>query len=226
MWVLFNNLFISAGYNKGTNRREGECTMQMFHLAGFPPYYTNSFLLITEAGNAVIIDPSCEPVEYNRILGEHGAKLTHILLTHGHFDHVPGAEELRRQWGAALYLDKADAQGTQRLPISKVDGEYTDGGELKVDELTFRTWYTPGHTLGSWCLLCGNLFFTGDTLFHGSIGRTDFAESDPEKMKASLEKLKALPLADDVQVLPGHMDASTMGEEKRYNPYMRGYAWN
>lgn len=86
--------------------------MQMFHLAGFPPYYTNSFLLITEAGNAVIIDPSCEPVEYNRILGEHGAKLTHILLTHGHFDHVPGAEELRRQWGAALYLDKADAQGT------------------------------------------------------------------------------------------------------------------
>ncbi len=200
--------------------------MQMFHLAGFPPYYTNSFLLITEAGNAVIIDPACEPVEYNRILGEHGAKLTHILLTHGHFDHVPGAEELRRQWGAALYLDKADAQGTQRLPISKVDGEYTDGGELKVDELTFRTWHTPGHTLGSWCLLCGNLFFTGDTLFHGSIGRTDFAESDPEKMKASLEKLKALPLADDVQVLPGHMDASTMGEEKRYNPYMRGYAWN
>ena len=181
--------------------------MQMFHLAGFPPYYTNSFLLITEAGNAVIIDPSCEPVEYNRILGEHGAKLTHILLTHGHFDHVPGAEELRKQWGAALYLDKADAQGTQRLPISKVDGEYTDGGELKVDELTFRTWHTPGHTLGS-------------------IGRTDFAESDPEKMKASLEKLKALPLADDVQVLPGHMDASTMGEEKRYNPYMRGYAWN
>lgn len=71
-----------------------------------------------------------------------------------------------------------------------MDGEYTDGGELKVDELTFRTWHTPGHTLGSWCLLCGNLFFTGDTLFHGSIGRTDFAESDPEKMKASLEKLK------------------------------------
>ena len=174
----------------------------------------------------MVFDPADRGGDIYRAITEKGFHIRAILLTHGHFDHVPGAEELRKQWGAALYLDKADAQGTQRLPISKVDGEYTDGGELKVDELTFRTWHTPGHTLGSWCLLCGNLFFTGDTLFHGSIGRTDFVESDPEKMKASLEKLKALPLADDVQVLPGHMDASTMGEEKRYNPYMRGYAWN
>ena len=117
MWVLFNNLFISAGYNKGTNRREGECTMQMFHLAGFPPYYTNSFLLITEAGNAVIIDPSCEPVEYNRILGEHGCLSEAAYMVATPEELMTGYSEYRyrQQKADAVTLETVEYVKTQPL---------------------------------------------------------------------------------------------------------------
>ncbi len=196
--------------------------MKIFHLLGFAPYYTNSFLLITEGGSAVVIDPSADPKKYNRLLGEHNAKLTHIFLTHGHLDHVSAAEELRKQWNATLYLDSADARGSTMLPMTISDACYTEGGEITVDELTFKTWHTPGHTPGCWCILCGEHFFTGDTLFQMSIGRTDFAESNHGDMVRSLKKLCELDLPDSTIVLPGHMDFSTLGQEKRLNPYLRG----
>ena len=147
--------------------------MKAFHLVGPAPFYTNSFLLISDAGNAVVIDPAAEVQEYDRILREHGGKLSLILCTHGHYDHVGSAGVLSREWGAKLYCEPADCRGTQLLPLKGSDSGYEEGEVIPLDELRFTVWHTPGHTEGSVVLLCENYLFVGDTVFQGSIGRTD-----------------------------------------------------
>lgn len=194
--------------------------MQILHLTGTPPYYTNCFLLITAARHAVVIDPAAPAAAIGDALAEHGASLTHILLTHGHFDHVSSLNELRKKQGVTLCMFAEDAQGSQMLPPTAPDHCFADGETLQVDELSFRIWHTPGHTMGSCCILCGEYFFTGDTLFAQSVGRTDFAESDPAAMRRSLQRLAALELPEETRVLPGHEEFSTLGTEKRYNPYL------
>ena len=147
--------------------------MKAFHLVGPAPFYTNSFLLISDAGNAVVIDPAAEVQEYDKILKEHGGKLSLILCTHGHYDHVGSAGVLSREWGAKLYCEPADCRGTQLLPLKGSDSGYEEGEVIPLDELRFTVWHTPGHTEGSVVLLCENYLFVGDTVFQGSIGRTD-----------------------------------------------------
>ena len=93
--------------------------MKAFHLVGPAPFYTNSFLLISDAGNAVVIDPAAEVQEYDKILKEHGGKLSLILCTHGHYDHVGSAGVLSREWGAKLFCEPADCRGSSCCP-SKV----------------------------------------------------------------------------------------------------------
>ena len=157
--------------------------MKAFHLVGPAPFYTNSFLLISDAGNAVVIDPAAEVQEYDKILKEHGGKLSLILCTHGHYDHVGSAGVLSREWGAKLYCEPADCRGTQ--------------------------------------LLCENYLFVGDTVFQGSIGRTDLEGGDSRKMDESLRKFAALPVPAEAQVLPGHGDFSTFGQEAATNFYIK-----
>ena len=117
--------------------------MQAFHLLGSAPFYTNSFLLLTKAGHAVIIDPAAEVQEYDKILRDHGAVLTHILCTHGHYDHVGSAGVLSREWGAKIWCEAADCAGTQLFPLKSADFGYEEGANLSVDELTFTAWHTP-----------------------------------------------------------------------------------
>lgn len=198
--------------------------MQAFHLLGPAPFYTNSFLLISDAGNAVVIDPAAEVQEYDKLLQEKNAKLTHILCTHGHYDHVGSAGTLRREHGAKLLCEAADCKGTQLFPLKpeQVDGGYAEGQTLALDELRFTVWHTPGHTAGSVLLLCGQEYlFAGDTLFQGSIGRTDLEGGDGRMMDKSLCKLAALPIPREAQVLPGHGDFSTFGQELDTNFYIR-----
>ena len=111
--------------------------MQAFHLLGPAPFYTNSFLLISDAGHAVIIDPAAEVQEYDKILKEHNAQLTTILCTHGHYDHVGSAGTLRREHKARLYCEPVDCRGTQLLPLkaADVDSGYEEGETIAVDEL-------------------------------------------------------------------------------------------
>ena len=111
--------------------------MQAFHLLGPAPFYTNSFLLISDAGHAVIIDPAAEVQEYDKILKEHNAQLTTILCTHGHYDHVGSAGALRREHKARLYCEPVDCRGTQLLPLktADVDSGYEEGETIAVDEL-------------------------------------------------------------------------------------------
>jgi len=197
--------------------------MKAFHIVGPAPLCTNTFLLVTDAGHAVAIDPAADASLYEQALEQTGAKLTHILCTHGHYDHVGAVKQLKEKWGCKVYLDPTDAKGNSSLPMTESDSGYVDGGEIKVDELTFKTWHTPGHTPGSWVILCGDMFFTGDTLFHGSIGRTDLPGGSMMQMEESLQKLLELPVPDKARVLPGHEAFSTMADEKRHNYYLREF---
>ena len=197
--------------------------MKAFHIVGPAPLCTNTFLLVTEAGHAMAIDPAADAEMYEKALEETSAKLTHIFCTHGHYDHVGAVQELKEKWNCKVYLDPADAQGNRSLPMTQSDSGYVDGGEITVDELTFKTWHTPGHTQGSWVILCGDMFFTGDTLFHGSIGRTDLPGGSMLQMEKSLQKLLKLPIPDNARVLPGHEAFSTMADEKRHNYYLREF---
>lgn len=200
--------------------------MKIQHIPGLPPLYTNTFLLVTDAGHGILVDAAAAPQTYLDALEKEGASLTHILLTHGHYDHVGAVAALRKQTGCKVYMDPADAAGSQMLPLSRglVDENWPEGDELTIDELTFRVYHTPGHTPGSVCLQCGGLLFSGDTLFAGSCGRTDLPGGSMAQMQKSLSMLAALPLADETQVLPGHEAFSTLGRERRSNPYLNG-AW-
>ena len=195
--------------------------MKAFHLVGPAPFYTNSFLLISDAGNAVVIDPAAEVQEYDKILKEHGGRLSLILCTHGHYDHVGSAGVLSREWGAKLYCEPADCQGTQLFPLKSADFGYGEETNLSVDELTFTAWHTPGHTEGSVVLLCGEYLFVGDTVFQGSIGRTGLEGGSDCKLEASLRKFAGLPIPKETQLLPGHGDFSTYGEELETNYYIK-----
>ena len=195
--------------------------MQGFHIPAAPPLYTNTFLLISDAGHAVVIDPAAEVHSYDEILKQHNATLTTILCTHGHYDHVGSAEALRTEWNAKLYCEAADLAGDRMYPLSAADCGYAEDGTVTVDELIFTAWHTPGHTPGSVVLLCENYLFVGDTVFQGSIGRTDLEGGDSRKMDESLRKFAALPVPAEAQVLPGHGDFSTFGQEAATNFYIK-----
>lgn len=194
--------------------------MQAFHIVGPAPLFTNTFLLIGSEGHAAAVDPAAAPERYLKLLEEHGASLTDILLTHGHYDHVGAVEALRAQTGARVHLAAEDRLGTQMFPLKEADADYADGETISIDDMKFTVIKTPGHSEGSVCLLCGDLLFSGDTLFAGDIGRTDFDTSRPDLMSTSLRKLCAA-VTENAQVLPGHDRFSEMDEEKRSNPYLR-----
>lgn len=196
--------------------------MEILHLRGPAPLSTNTFL-VTDGKVAAAIDPAAAPQEYLRLLKERGLALTHILLTHGHYDHVGAVEALRAATGAAVYLAKEDAQGGRLFPFTTPDEDYRDGMTVPVGELAFTVYRTPGHSPGSVCLLCGDALFSGDTLFAGDIGRTDLAGGSMDDMQRSLEKL-CRAIREDVQVLPGHEEFSTLSAERRHNPYLAPYA--
>ena len=196
--------------------------MKIYHIPAPTPPCANTFLLIGANGKAAAIDPGANAAEYLRLLEEHGARLTHILLTHGHYDHVGAAAALREKTGAQVWLNPQDTAGDRLFPFTAPDHAYTNGETILVDsDLSFRVIATPGHSEGSVCLLCKDLLFTGDTLFAGDIGRTDLAGGDMVSMRQSLAKLCAA-VTGDVRVLPGHEDFSTMEYEKQHNPYLQG----
>ncbi|MEG0896101.1 MAG: MBL fold metallo-hydrolase [Ruthenibacterium sp.] len=190
--------------------------MKVLHINGPYPLKTNTFLLIGNAGHAVVIDPAASETEYLDALKKEHAELTHIFLTHGHHDHVGAVAALRRDTAAKLYMNDADAKQFHMTP----DVLYKDGEEICVDDMRFQVIFTPGHTPGSTCLLCDDLLFSGDTLFAGDIGRCDLEGGDYGVMQKSLRKLCDAVLTD-AQVLPGHEEFSTMQEEKANNPYLQ-----
>ena len=199
--------------------------MKLLHLTGPAPYFTNSFLLVS-GGEAAIIDPAPGAARFAPLLEKENARLTHILLTHGHFDHVYGLDSVRAAWPAArLCLFRADAVGTEDRPVKESPEILwlTDGQTLTVGQAELTVLHTPGHTPGSCCWLCEGVLVSGDTLFAGRAGRTDLPGGDWGTLMRSLRRLADDPaLPDELRVLPGHGAFTTLGLERAQNPYMKG----
>jgi len=186
------------------------------------PLGVNCYILEDE-GTAAVIDPGGDAPEIIRAL--EGAELRYILLTHGHYDHVGGAAELKEAYPqAAVYIHEKDFRGVDLnlFPLGARTDDvnfYGEGDEIAFGAVRLRVLHTPGHSEGGVTLRCGNLLFCGDTLFAGSCGRTDFPGGDPEKLLASLRRLGKLE--GDLRVCPGHMGLTALDEERRHNPFLR-----
>ena len=196
-------------------------------------YEANCVVVWEEPAQAWVFDPGADGGEILALLKKRGLSVGAVVLTHAHFDHISALNEVLAEYpSAAVYLHGADEAmafspmnrmppypGTARpaaLDLTKVDGDVIACGGLSA-----RVIHTPGHTPGSWCLYfeAGKLLVAGDTLFNGSIGRTDFPGGSMSAMERSLEILKGLP--DETGVVCGHGPGSTIGAEKRGNPYLR-----
>ncbi len=196
------------------------------------PLQANCILLFDEEKNAVVVDPGGDA---QRILAEirsRGLRVQAVLLTHVHFDHMLAAGEVQAAAGAPLWVPEGDEgaladpsrsllgwmPGQGGLPL-KPDRLVKEGDVLSVGALRLTVIATPGHTPGSCCYRCENVLLTGDTLFAGGVGRTDFPGGDFAALRQSLRRLNNLE--GDYMVLPGHGPSTTLDGERRDNPYMQ-----
>lgn len=196
------------------------------------PLQANCYLLYDkEGGEAVIIDPGYNGKEFIEILNKKNLKLKYIILTHGHGDHIGGVAELLSVLKTELLIHKDDEEmltdkiksGTVMIGYPDVNVSATvfikDGDELTLGNEKLTVIHTPGHTKGGVSILTGNKLFVGDTLFNGSVGRTDFPGGSFEELKDSIQN-KLFTLSEDVIVYPGHGGATTIKKEKNSNPYV------
>lgn len=194
-------------------------------------FQANSYLVVNDNNEAIAIDLGGDYHECVKYLEENKIKLTKILLTHGHFDHIQGVAGTQEATGAEVYIHKDDAQmlsgdetclgrgfGTVVAPVSKYN-VFSDGDIIDFSGVPIKVIHTPGHSKGSCTFQLENVLFTGDTLFRLSMGRTDFPDSDPNEMRSSLARLKSMYNENqDFDILPGHNNSSTLSFEVKNNP--------
>ncbi len=190
---------------------------------------TNCYLIST-AKSALVIDPGFKSLKVEEFLLDNKDKECLILLTHAHFDHIGGALTLRENTGVKIAIgaienpslsDKninlCNLFGADIEPFS-ADILLEDNSEVTVGDITFKVLHTPGHTAGGVSYLFGDILFSGDTLFHLSVGRTDFPQGDFEILSKSVNRLYELD--GDTIVLSGHGEQTTIAYEKQFNPYI------
>lgn len=185
-----------------------------------------------ETKQAAVIDPGGDTAEVQSYLKDMGLSLQYIFNTHAHMDHCAGNDQLREATGAKLVLHRLEADvlsgprpyfpPSMGFPteFKPADRLLEDGDIIEVGKIKLKVLHTPGHTQGGMCLVTDGVVFTGDTLFHGSIGRTDFPTGNYDDIIISI-KTKLFTLPDETVVYPGHMDKSTIGFERKYNPFFR-----
>jgi glyoxylase-like metal-dependent hydrolase (beta-lactamase superfamily II) len=188
----------------------------------------NCYLVVDDSTKeACLIDPGAGLCEIKNYITKNGFKLKFIINTHGHGDHIAG----NGFFDCPIYIHKLDKDFLKNADLNLSSSFFfkvtspeasrllEDGDRIKLGDLTFRVLHTPGHTPGSISLKLGDVLFSGDTLFCGAVGRTDFDYGDEEALYRSMhEKLLALP--DDTTIYPGHGDSSTIGREKKENPFL------
>lgn len=197
------------------------------------PIATNCYVVSDGEGRAFVVDPG---YEYARVLeAVRGLHVTHILLTHAHFDHIGGVQAVKDATGAQVLVHEKEAGWLTdpSLNLSAVRYEFAPwevrgpapdavlrGGErLELLGHEVRVLYAPGHSPGHVCYLLGDLLFGGDVLFAGSVGRTDLPGGDFDTLLASIRR-ELLPLDPATRVLPGHGPETTIGREARSNPFL------
>ena len=198
------------------------------------PLACNCSILADETTRkATVIDPGEDVDTILAILAKHNLSVEQIIVTHAHIDHVGGAARLKRVTGAPIYMNQHDLPllklmdvqagwlGVTTPEVVNPDVDASDLLALRIAEEPAQVLHTPGHTEGSICLHlpASQLLLAGDTLFAGSIGRTDLPGGDPNKILRSLkERLLALP--DDTRVIPGHGAQTSIGQERETNPFL------
>lgn len=179
----------------------------------------------------MVVDPGGNGQEILALLNREHIALTYIVNTHGHADHIAANDEIKAATGAVILIHSEDAKMLissqenlsmyigNNLVCQAADRLLTDGDTIMVGEMQFQVLHTPGHTPGGICLYGNGALFSGDTLFAGSIGRTDFPGGSHSQLLSSI-KTKLFVLNDDTAVLPGHGENTTIGVERQTNPFI------
>lgn len=197
------------------------------------PLEENCFIIGDERSKkAMVIDPGDEPGRIMGSIRNDGFTIDYIVCTHAHFDHVGAVGDIKKETGARIIIhrdemeiyrsagDQAALWGFKVDSLPEPDMFVADGDVIKFGNLNFTVMHTPGHSPGGICLLGEGLVITGDTIFAGSVGRTDFYGGDINKLRNSFEKLMALPPA--TEVFAGHGPNSTIGRERAENLFFAG----
>lgn len=210
------------------------CT-EPYIVAGLPvgPFAMNQYVVgCPRTGEAAIVDSGGSPRPFLDFCAERGLRVTRLLQTHAHVDHVAGLAETKAATGAPIFLHPADGPvyasatasglffGMRIDPLPPVDHELSDGQEIAWGDVRLEVVFTPGHCPGHVCFVdhTAGLMLAGDLLFRGSVGRTDLPGSDPDLMGPSLSRVFAFD--DAIRVFPGHMEPTTIGTERHTNPFL------
>lgn len=195
------------------------------------PVITNCYIVENEkTGHAVVVDPGDEGTRIVSALKRENLTVDAILLTHGHLDHISGLKEVREATGAKVYMAAEDAERLTHAVSAFFPGSAKNFGaaDVLVEEgqvieaagYTFKVLLTPGHTPGGCCYLTDDIVFCGDTIFAESIGRTDLPGGSYDTLLESIHS-KILTLPDETNLLPGHGLATTVGWERKRNPFLQ-----
>ena len=210
--------------------------MKIIKIPPMGMFAANCYIVISETGNAVVIDA---PDSADNIIAEaekNEASIKKILITHGHCDHIDALAELAEKTGAEVFIHTLDApkltDSQMNLSnyfsdvLEKPEDHYdkavtvSDGDVITQDELSFKVLHTPGHTSGCVCYIIDDVMFSGDTLFRGSIGRTDMPDGNYSVLSKSLAMLTEIE--EDYRVLSGHGEETSLEREKQLNPFLGG----